>query len=96
MLMHAVVYDAIDSRLLLQKTLIGFLFRVRDVVMQIAVPDMAEGHHARTRECLLQQCVSRADKVADMRNRNRHIMLDVLAFRCLRQWDVFTEIPDRL
>jgi hypothetical protein len=51
--------------------------RMSDVVMQVAVAQVAEGEIAHAGKVLLEQCVGVLDELDDARDRNRNVVLHV-------------------
>ncbi|MNG11401.1 hypothetical protein D3C84_949430 [compost metagenome] len=66
---------------------------VSDVVMQVAIAQMAEGVMTNTGEMNLQQRISVGDKIHDPGNRHRDVVLHVTAGSLLRLAHVFSQQP---
>ena len=65
-----------------------------DVVVEIAVAEMAEDHHAYTGEALLQHAIGLLDEPRNAGYRHRNVVLDVLAFQRLGLGDQFAQRPE--
>src|SRR5207248_7926512 len=79
-LMHEIVHDSIDVRSIGDQRLIVLRVAARQVVVQIAVSEVAEGDYAHSRKSCLERFFSLAQKVGDAAYRQRYVMLDTYAF----------------
>ena len=83
------MHHAVDLRLACDECFFSDAKRWRDVAMQVAIAQMAEGDVAAIREMLLQQGVGDGDQFNYAGNRQRYVVLDVLAFLGFRRGDAF-------
>ena len=65
------------------------------VVVQVAVAQVAEVHHAHAGECRLQREPGGVDETRDRRDRQRDVVLHDVALRGLGQRDRFAQLPQR-
>lgn len=96
--MHAadtVVNDPVDIVLAKQELVIRYPFRGTHIVVQTAVPQMTERHHATTGKIMLKLPVGRFDEFGKKRRRYGNIMLDVPAFFRLGCRNVLAQTPHR-
>ena len=88
-----VMHDAVDRILVGQEIAVRHAGRRRHVVVQVAVAQVAEAHELAAGEGRCQGRIRDGDEIGDAGNRQRDIVLDVLARLRLRQRDVFTQLP---
>src|SRR6478672_7595167 len=89
----AVMHHLIDFMLAVDELIRWHADWRRDVVVQVAISQMAKGHHPYARELLGKQGVGFTYEITDTGNRHRYIVLDILAFIGLRQSNMFTQVP---
>ena len=90
--------DGVDDGICLvparQKGLLVGADRLRDVVVNVAVAQMAEGHRPGARHGLRNGCARRGDEVRHARDGHRDIVLDRAAFQLLHVGHQFAQAPE--
>ena len=70
--------------------------RLADIVMDIAVAEMAERHRPRARDQLHHRGIGLRDEGGHGGDRHRDVVLDRAAFRLLRRRHLVAQLPERL
>ena len=95
-LIHQIVDGAGDTFALPHPILLGQVPRQDDVVMQVAIPDMAERNQLEIRAQPPQQFVTALEERLHVRKRHRNIVLERLALLALGLGDRVPEAPETL